>query len=173
MQKGIEQLFANARVLITGKDQCLFRMGDGVTLVHLVVAGEIALQRVTEMGAVLTLQRARPGDVLAEASVYAPRYHCDAVATKDARVKALAIVDFRTALAADPAASEQWAQRLAEATQAARMRAEVRSLRTVAARLDAWLSVTDGLPPKGRWQDVASEIGISREALYRELARRR
>jgi DNA-binding phage protein len=29
------------------------------------------------------------------------------------------------------------------------------------------------LPDKGRWQDVASELGVSREALYRELARRR
>jgi len=28
-------------------------------------------------------------------------------------------------------------------------------------------------PEKGRWQEVASELGVTREALYRELARRR
>ncbi len=43
----------------------------------------------------------------------------------------------------------------------------------VADRLDAWLCEGHLLPNKGRWQDVASELGVSREALYRELARRR
>lgn len=173
MSQGIEQIFDKARILPGVGGQHLFRKGDVVTVVHLVVAGEVTLQRVTETGAVLTLQRAGPGDVLAEASIYADRYHCDGVVVQETSVKALPIAVFRRALAADPTVSEQWAKRLAEATQAARMQAEVRSLRTVAARLDAWLSLSGDLPAKGRWQDVASEIGVSREALYRELARRR
>jgi CRP/FNR family transcriptional regulator, dissimilatory nitrate respiration regulator len=48
----------------------------------------------------------------------------------------------------------------------------VRSLKTVAARVDAWMSLNDRpLPPKGR--QVAAEIGVTPEALYRELADRR
>jgi hypothetical protein len=48
------------------------------------------------------------------------------------------------------------------------------SLKTVAERLDAWLALhDDGLPPKGQRLRVASEIGVTPEALYRELARRR
>jgi hypothetical protein len=42
----------------------------------------------------------------------------------------------------------------------------------VAARLDAWLTLKR-LPPKGEWGALADDIGVTREALYRELARRR
>jgi len=55
----------------------------------------------------------------------------------------------------------------------ARVRAEIRSLPTVAARLDVWLAEGNELPSKGHWQTVAAELSVTREALYRELARRR
>lgn len=64
-------------------------------------------------------------------------------------------------------------QNLARTVQAARVRAEIRSLPKVAERLDAWLDEGHVLPTKGRWQDLAAELGVSREALYRELAQRR
>jgi len=43
----------------------------------------------------------------------------------------------------------------------------------VADRLDAWFGEGNALPERGRWQEVAAELGITREALYRELSRRR
>jgi hypothetical protein len=43
----------------------------------------------------------------------------------------------------------------------------------VAERLDAWLGGERALQEKGTWQDLAAELGVSREALYRELAKRR
>jgi len=52
------------------------------------------------------------------------------------------------------------------------MRAEIRTFRTVAERLDAWLGEGRVLPDKGRQQDVDAEHRVSREALYRELSRR-
>ncbi|QOF75476.1 hypothetical protein IG197_34440 (plasmid) [Aminobacter sp. SR38] len=46
--------------------------------------------------------------------------------------------------------------------------------RTVAERLDAWFGENDWkLPPKGNWQGMASEIGVTPETLYRQLAVRR
>jgi len=62
---------------------------------------------------------------------------------------------------------------LARSVQAARLRAEIRSLPKVADRLAAWLGEGNALPDKGHWQEVAAELGVTREALYRELARRR
>lgn len=54
------------------------------------------------------------------------------------------------------------------------MRAEILSLKSVAAKLSAWMALnSDALPPKGRQHLVASEMGVTPEALYRELARRR
>jgi hypothetical protein len=62
---------------------------------------------------------------------------------------------------------------LARAVQATWVRSEIRSLPKVAERLDAWLNEGCVLPDKSCWQDVAAELGVTREALYRELARRR
>ena len=43
----------------------------------------------------------------------------------------------------------------------------------VSARLDAWLAWHGELPPRGDWKQLADQIGVSPEALYREMARRR
>lgn len=69
--------------------------------------------------------------------------------------------------------ADAWSAHLARSVQVARMRAEIRNLRTVAERVDAWQGEGRALPEKGRWQDLAAELGVTREALYRELARRR
>ncbi len=81
--------------------------------------------------------------------------------------------EFRTALSRDATLAESWAQSLSRALQAARLRAEIRGLRTVAERLEVWLGEDGRLPDRGRWQELAEELGVTREALYRELARRR
>ena len=53
-----------------------------------------------------------------------------------------------------------------------RLRSEILGMKTVAERLDSWLAFNP-LPPKGQWAATADNIGVSPEALYRELARRR
>ena len=56
--------------------------------------------------------------------------------------------------------------------QALRTRVEVMRLKTLRERLDAYLELF-GLPPKGSWIVVADWIGVTPEALYREMAKRR
>ena len=47
-------------------------------------------------------------------------------------------------------------------------------MRRLSDRLDAWLMMNLGkLPSKGGWLPLAAELGVTPEALYRELARRR
>ena len=152
----------------------LFRRGDDVSVLHLVVAGEAHLVRHRADGRTLVLQRARPDMVLAEASIFSERYHCDCVAVMPTRTFAVARSAVRTLLTVDPGFAQAWALHLAHELQATRLRAEILSLRTVAERLDAWIAWNgDGVPPRGTWRTVASEIGTSPEALYRELAKRR
>ena len=152
----------------------LFRRGDEVSVLHLVVAGEAHLVRHRADGGTLVLQRALPNMILAEASVFAERYHCDCVAVKPTRTVSVARSSVRTLLAAEPEFAESFAHHLARELQATRLRAEILSLRTVAERLDAWIAWNaDAVPPRGTWKMVASEIGASPEALYRELAKRR
>ncbi len=151
----------------------LFRLGDPVRRLHLIRSGIVHLVRHHEDGSALILQRARAGSILAEASSYSARYHCDARAETSTVTSALSRTDVREALVERPELSEAWASYLAREVQRARLQAEILSLKTVAARLDAWIAWHGALPAKGQWSLVALEIGVSPEALYREIANRR
>lgn len=156
-----------------GPGETVFRAGDTVTHVFLVRTGLTALVRPLPSGEQACLQRASTGDLVAEASVYATQYHCDCVALEPTALAQMPIKTFRDVLRCDVALAEAWAAHLARTVQRARMLAEIRSLKTVSARLDAWIGEYGAIPSKGQWQVLASELSVSREALYRELARRR
>lgn len=162
------------RSLALGAGQHLFHLGDAVSTIYAVSAGGIHLIRHQPDGSALILQKGGPGAVVAEASVYAERYHCDAVASGASQLLAVAKADFLARLRSDARLAEAWERHLAHELQKARLHAEILSIRTVAKRLDAWLAAGGGaMPRKGDWKLVAHEIGATPEALYREMARRR
>jgi len=151
----------------------LFHRGDPVTSLFLVPEGTIELVRHRADGGMVILQRASRNAVLAEASVFSQRYHCDAFAASPSVVLAVPMTEVRSRLAQSPDFAEAWVEYLAHEVQEARLRSEILSLRTVARRLDAWLlSHGEPMPVKGEWKSLAHQIGVSPEALYRELARR-
>ena len=150
----------------------VFHLGDPIRLVHFVRRGTIRLVRHQDDGTALILQRARAGSILAEASVYSESYHCDARAETVAATWAVARKDFRRRLETKPEAYEAWAQHLAHEVQRARLHAEILSMKTVAARLSAWMFWNGAPATKGQWRRIADEIGVSPEALYREIAKR-
>jgi CRP-like cAMP-binding protein len=152
----------------------LFHQRDPVAEVFLLTAGHAELRRHQADGALVVLHRAGPGDMLAEASLYAARYHCDGVCTAPAEIAAAPRGAVRACLEGNPAHGAAWAAHLARTLQATRHRAELLTRRTVAARLDGWLDWHGGaLPARGRWRGLAEELGVTPEALYRELARRK
>jgi len=169
----ISLLFQEARDTGLAPGEPLFAAGEDVADIFMVRSGRVHLQRHTTHGAQMVLQNAGPGVVVAEASAYSSRYHCDAVAAEESVVAGLPKERFLSALADAPALAESWSALLARSVQAARLRAEIRSLPRLADRLDAWLEEGNRMPERGRWQEVAAELGVSREALYRELALRR
>jgi CRP/FNR family transcriptional regulator, dissimilatory nitrate respiration regulator len=153
--------------------EALFRVGDPVRNLHVVCEGQVHLVRHQIDGAALILQRAGAGDVLAEASLHSRNYHCDAVAERNSLAWTIRKRDFQESLRTDKALSEAWSQHLAHEVQKARLHAEILSLKTVAARVDSWVTWNGALPERGHWATVAEQIGVSPEALYRELAKRR
>ncbi|MEF2552612.1 Crp/Fnr family transcriptional regulator [Aurantimonas sp. A2-1-M11] len=173
MRTSISLLFQEARDTGLAPGETLFAAGEDVANIFMVRSGRVHLQRHTTHGAQMVLQNAGPGVVVAEASAYSSRYHCNAVAAEESVVAGLPKERFLSALADDPALAESWSALLARSVQAARLRSEIRSLPRVADRLDAWLGEGNALAEKGRWQEVAAELGVTREALYRELSRRR
>ncbi len=152
----------------------LFHRGDRVTHLFLVLDGTIELTRHRADGGMVVLQRASRDTVLAEASMFSQRYHCDASAATASVVLAMPMTAVRTTLARSPEFAAAWAIYLAREVQDARLRSEILSLKTVAERLDGWfLARGKSMPPKGEWKSLAHEIGVSPEALYREIARRK
>jgi CRP-like cAMP-binding protein len=148
----------------------VFRREDHVHSMYLIRSGTIALERPLTDGTALTLNLATVGMALAEASLFATTYHCDAVARTNAKIAIMPRAAFRSALRERPTAALSLIETHAKEVQSHRARIEI--LRRVSDRLDAWLELYDE-PPMGEWIRVADQIGVSSPALYRELARRR
>ncbi len=78
---------------------------------------------------------------------------------------------FRT----DPALAEEFMARLARQLQELRARMELRNIRSARERVLQYLWLKAGssnrsITIEGQLQDIAAEIGVSREVLYRTLA---
>ncbi len=171
----IDQLAARAgRLRDIDKGSYLFHEGDRVKSVFVVERGLVELGRPQLDGASIILQRASDRAVLAEASLYSSTYHCDALAVLPSSVFEISKSCFLTQIREDWQFSQLWATHLAREVQAARSRCEILARKTVAERLDGWLAWHENkLPDKGQWRSLAEQLGVSPEALYRELAKRR
>lgn len=147
----------------------LFATGARPSWMHFVVDGELVLQRIGEDGEPVVLQRVRHG-LLAEASLLAPRYHCDAVVAADARVAGMPRQAVLDALQSDAAFALRWIGMLSQEVRRLRQQCERLSLNTVAARLLHLVRTegsASGLPIGTGLKTLAREIGVTHEALYR------
>ena len=166
------RLSSRARSFAAG--QHLFHRGDRIAALYWVESGKVHLQRFTADGSAAVMQRAADGALLAEASIFGQHYHCDGIAAEPVAARQFDMAEVRRLMQAEPAFTASLARYLAEEVMRMRSRAEIASLRTVEARLEAWLALNDHqLPPAGKRVELARELGVSPEALYRELARRR
>jgi CRP/FNR family transcriptional regulator, dissimilatory nitrate respiration regulator len=153
--------------------EAVFRLQDRVQNLHVICEGRVHLVRHQRDGTKLILQRADAKAVLAEASLYSPHYHCDAIAETESVTWAVSRTELKRHLQMDAVLSEAWSRHLAHEVQKARLHAEILSLKTVSARVDSWIDWHGALPEKGRWASIAQQIGVSPESLYREIAKRR
>jgi CRP/FNR family transcriptional regulator, dissimilatory nitrate respiration regulator len=153
----------------------LFRLGDKSSGLYEVIAGRIRLARIDHSGRETVLHVARPGEMLAEASLFSPQYHCDAIANTDAIVR---IYPKRKVLAAfekNPKAIQALAETLARQVMSLRTRIELRNIRSASERVRQFLMLNVGpdrrtVVPRGTLKDLAAEIGLTHEVVYRMLA---
>ncbi len=161
------------RVLAFARGQSVFFAEDPVTTLFVVVEGGVDLIRTQPDGRRVVLQRARDNQVLAEASLFSDRYHCDAIGMRRTKCLAVEVETVRGAVAVNDAFRRTWDAHLALELMRARQLTELLSRRTVRDRLDGWLQLHGNvLPKKGTRTELADELGVSNEALYREIARR-
>jgi CRP-like cAMP-binding protein len=170
-----DQVKRSATIRELEKNEWLFRKGDPASAIFEVVSGRVRLVRQTIDDHLEALHTARDGDHLAEAALFSDLYHCDALARVPARVRVYTKEILLSAFRAAPLLYEDFAARLARQLQAVRMRLELRNIRSARARLLQYLRLSasrDGrsVPLAGQLQDLAPDVGLTREALYRTLA---
>ena len=156
--------------------EALFRLGDKSAGLVEVVSGRVRLSRVDRSGHEIVLYVAAPGDTIAEASLFSPRYHCDAVASTDASVRVYPKAAVLAAFAQDPKAAQGFAATLAQQVMTLRTRLEQRNIRSARERVRHFLALNVGADGRSvdlggaTLKEVAAELGLTHEALYRTLA---
>lgn len=160
------------RTLKTG--QSLFRMGTRTAGLYEVVRGKIRLVRTDASGRESILYSAAAGNVIAEASLFSTVYHCDALASVNSLVRLYPRAAILAEFQRDPKAAQAFMAVLAREIMRLRTRLELGSIHSARDRVRHYLALNataDGrivLP--GTIKDLAAELGLSHEALYRTLA---
>jgi CRP-like cAMP-binding protein len=155
--------------------EALFRLGDQAIGFFEVVGGRVKLTRVDRAGREVVLYVAGAGEYLAEASLFSPHYHCDAVAGTDAVVRLYPKATVLAAFEKEPKAAQAFAAMLARQVMTLRTGIERRNIRSARERVRHYLSVNAdaegaAVTLAGTLKDLAAELGLSHEALYRTLA---
>jgi CRP-like cAMP-binding protein len=153
----------------------LFHLGDKTVGLYEVIAGRLRLMRVDRSGHEIVLYVAGEGETIAEASLFSPAYHCDAIAASDAVVRVYPKAAVLTAFAKDPKAAQAFAATLARQVMNLRTRLELRNIRSARERVRQFLALNasaDGrtVELRGTVKELANELGLTHEALYRTLA---
>ena len=153
--------------------QALFNQCDRASGVYEVVSGKVRLTRVDADGHELLLGIACVGDTFAEASLFTPIHGFSAVAMGKAILRLYPKCSLLAEFARNPQAAQAFAALLARQVIDLRTRLERHNLHSARDRVRHYLAAgaEDGtvvLP--GTVKDLAGELGLSHEALYRTLS---
>jgi CRP-like cAMP-binding protein len=156
--------------------QTLFRAGQRTIGPYQVASGRVRLARVDRSGRETVLYTAGSGEMVAEASLFSAVYHCDAIASTAAKVRLFPKDAVLAAFQHDPAAAKSFMARLARQVMDLRTRMELRNIHSARERVRHYLALhvgADGLTValQGTLKELAAELGLTHEALYRTLAR--
>ncbi len=156
------------------RDEILFRQGDRASSVFWVSRGRLRLDRHLTSGRVVTLSVARAPATIAEASLFSSRYHCRAIAEIASSVTVVPKARVLGLLEKDPSFALSMVRALATEVRTLRRLLELRNVRPASARLLDYLALRQdrGESTADRpLAALATELGLTPEALYRILAR--
>ncbi|HEY0524813.1 MAG TPA: Crp/Fnr family transcriptional regulator [Stellaceae bacterium] len=156
--------------------QALFRQGDEAVAIFGVERGRVRLVRHTVDDRRIVLHTARPGELFAEAALFSQQHHCDAVADAASRIRVFPKPMLAAAFRTDPDLSQRFMAILARQVMTLRSRLEQRAIRSARERVLQHIALAAdperrAFRIEGTLMDLAAEIGLTHEALYRTLAR--
>ena len=153
----------------------LFRNGDRSAGIYFLTSGSLRMQRVTPDGSTVVLHTARSGEFFAEASLFVERYQCDVIAERDSEVWLYAKDALLERLHDDPQTLLEFTAGLARSLHDIRQRYELKQIRSAPDRVLQLLRLRCGVDgvyqSRGTLKDMAAELGLTHEALYRALAK--
>jgi len=157
------------------RDEVLFRQGDKVTAIYFIETGRLRLERRTFDGRSLIVGTTPAGEFFVEGALFADIFHCDAVATEPSRVRIYPKVTVLNALRTDSASAMSFLGHVSHEVIKLRQQIELMKVRSAKERVTLYLDLNAGsdgrtVKLRGQLQDIASELGLTREALYRTLA---
>lgn len=156
-------------------EQYLFHQNDPATALYIVASGRLQVSRITCEERNLTLQIARPGDLIGERALFKSHHDCFAIAEVPSRVLIYPKPDLQTALRTNPTLAEELIALVVQNMQALEIRFELYNIRAARERVLRYLRhrVRRG----GRqtvildrpFKDIAAELGLTPETLSRAL----
>lgn len=167
-------LLAQARTLEVAKGGYLFRQGDSVCHVVFVLAGELKAVRHLPDGGECVMLRARAGEMFAESSLADSQYRCDGIAADTSRVALVPVEMLRAALGGEGSLAFGMCMALARQARKQCSRQERLRLKRARDRVLHFLACEGGVEGVVQWpahlSELAAELGLERETLYRTLA---
>jgi len=156
--------------------QLLFSQNDPALAIFLIETGRLRLVRHTREGKPVIFQVVRAGESFAESALFLDVYGCDAMAEVPSRVLTYPKQLLRTALRDHPALAADVVERLVRQSQSLQERLELRSIRSARDRVLQYLlsEVRPGETTVNldrHLKDIAVDLGLTAEVLYRTLAR--
>jgi CRP/FNR family transcriptional regulator, dissimilatory nitrate respiration regulator len=153
----------------------LFRQGERTAGLYEVIKGRLRLARPNLDGSEIVLYVAAAGETIAEASLFSPTYHCDAIAVTDAAVRLYPKAPMLAEFQRSPEAAKKYMAMLAGEVMNLRTRLEQRNIRSAHDRVRHYLVVNaapDGrtVQLRGTLKELAAELGLTHEVVYRVLS---
>ncbi|MDO8714045.1 MAG: Crp/Fnr family transcriptional regulator [Polynucleobacter sp.] len=156
---------------VLSKGEMLFKQGAKPETLFYIVSGEAVLSRISSHGESTILQRRKTG-FLSEASLLSEKYHCDAFATQSGLAITIPIQTIHNALKESDFAIK-WVALLSREIMRLRTQSERLGLKDIKSKL-LHLIETEGtqgtLTLQSDFKSLASEIGVTHEALYRTIS---
>ena len=155
--------------------QVLFHHQDTAQYVFAVREGRISIGRYTCEGNLVIFQTVRAGESFAESALFTDTYQCNAVVERPSRIIYYPKNFVWQALQNKPDLALKLLPKLALRSQSLKNLLELRSIRSASDRILQYLffSVSPGQSEiifDRSYKDIATELGLSAEVLYRSLA---
>jgi CRP/FNR family transcriptional regulator len=174
----LEKIRAICRLVEVGRKDVLFREGEPVAGIFVLIAGRVKIYRLSPDGREHILHVIQPGQTFAEAAVFMPQgYPAYAEALAKTRVVLLPKEQFIDLLRREPTISLSIISSLSHYLKQFADRIDDLSLRDVSARLARWFLQTAGEVGRDFWDlditktELASQMGTVSETLSRTLRR--